>query len=142
MTLRHWTLGGGLLAATFVGGWFAGQSQAQTPAATQVYELRTYTTLEGRLPALHKRFREHTMKLFAKHGMKNVVYLTPIGDGKDNTLVYLLAHESKEAAQKSFASFRADPEWVQAAADSEKDGKIVMKVDSVYFTPTDYSPMK
>lgn len=133
---------GGLLAATFACGWFAGQSQAQQAQANRVYELRTYTTVEGRLPALHKRFRDHTMKLFAKHGMRNVIYLTPMGDDGKNKLVYLLSHESKDAAEKSFAAFRSDPEWVKVRDESEKDGKIVEKVDSVYFTPTDYSPMK
>ena len=69
----------------------------------RVYELRTYTTLPGRLPALHKRFADHTMKLFEKHGMKNVVYLTPLEE--ENKLVYLLAHDSRDAATKSFAAF-------------------------------------
>jgi len=140
MTSQHWTLIGGVLAATFAVGWFAGQSQAQQAQAAKVYELRTYTTEEGRLPALHKRFRDHTMKLFAKHGMRNVIYLTPIGE--DNKLVYLLAHDSKESAEKSFAAFRSDPDWTKARDESEKDGKIVAKVDSVFLAPTDYSPMK
>ena len=130
-------------AITFAGGWLAGQSQAQQAQRPMVYELRTYTTLEGRLPALHARFRDHTMKLFARHGMKNVLYTTPLnGENKDNKLVYLLAHESQDAAEKSFAAFRSDPEWIKARDDSEKDGKIVSKVESVFLAPTDYSPMK
>ena len=140
MTSRHWTLAGGALIVAFACGWLGGQSHAQQAQAPKVYELRTYTTEEGRLPALHKRFRDHTMKLFAKHGMRNVIYLTPIGE--DNKLVYLLAHDSKEAAEKSFAAFRSDPEWAKARDESEKDGKIVAKVDSVFLAPTDYSPMK
>jgi hypothetical protein len=140
MTIRRWTLILALPLATFAGGWLAGQSQAQPAPAPLVYELRTYTTLDGKLPALHKRFRDHTLKLFAKHGMKNVIYLTPIGE--DNKLVYLLGHESKEAAEHSFAAFRADPEWIKVRDESEKDGKIVAKVDSVFFVPTDYSPIK
>ncbi|HUQ69811.1 MAG TPA: NIPSNAP family protein [Planctomycetaceae bacterium] len=142
---RHWVWGflaAGLLAAFGVG-WWTGAASAQQASPTMVYELRTYTTLPGRLPALNARFRDHTVKLFAKHGMKNVVYLTPMdGDKKDNTLVYLLAHESRDAAKKSFADFGADPEWKAARDASEKDGKIVEKVESVFFVPTDYSPLK
>jgi hypothetical protein len=142
---KRWVWGlmaAGLLAAFGVG-WCSGAANAQGASPTMVYELRTYTTLPGRLPALNARFRDHTMKLFEKHGMKNVVYLTPLeGDKKDNTLVYLLAHQSRDAAKKSFAEFGADPDWKLAREASEKDGKIVEKVESVFLTPTDYSPMK
>ncbi len=129
-----------VIAVAFVIGWYGGAANAQNAAPPLTYELRTYTTVPGRLPALHARFRDHTMALFAKHGMKNVVYLTPQGD--ENKLVYLLAHESKAAAEKSFAAFRMDPDWTKARDASEKDGKIVEKVESVFLTPTDYSPMK
>jgi len=132
-------LAAGLLAAFGIG-WCTGAANAQQAQATQVYELRTYTTLPGRLPALNARFRDHTMKLFAKHGMKNVIYLTPMDE--ENKLVYLLAHESRDAAKKSFAAFGADPDWKAARDASEKDGKIVEKVESVFLTPTDYSPLK
>ncbi len=139
--MRQWALvilGG---ASVFLAGWLGGAATAQnTPPAALTYELRTYTTLDGRLPALHARFRDHTMALFAKHGMKNVIYLTP--QGEDNKLVYLLAHKDKAAAEASFAAFRNDPDWARARDASEKDGKIVMKVESVFFNPTDYSPMK
>ncbi len=103
-----------------------------------VFELRTYTTFPGRLPALHKRFRDHTMRIFKKHGMTNVMYFTPVD--KENTLVYLLKHNSQDAAKKSWAAFRQDPEWKKAQKESEMDGKIVMKVESVFLSPTDYSP--
>ncbi len=105
-----------------------------------LYELRTYTTLEGRLPALHARFQNHTMKLFEKHGMKNVIYFTPTE--QPNTLIYLLAHKDKATRDASFDSFRKDPEWIAARDASEKDGKIVEKVESVFLNPTDYSPQK
>jgi hypothetical protein len=107
----------------------------------RIYELRTYTTLPGRLPALHKRFADHTMKLFEKHGMKNVMYWTPI-DPKtaDNTLIYVLWHKSEEAAKKSWDDFRNDTEWNGVREASERDGKIVSGVVSVYMKPTDYSP--
>lgn len=106
-----------------------------------VYELRTYTTLEGRLPNLNARFKNHTMKLFEKHGMKNVMYWTPTDEKTaNNTLIYVLWHASPEAAKKSWDGFRADPEWHKARDESEKDGKIVAKVESVYMKATDYSP--
>lgn len=137
-----------VVAALCVGllvGWSTATLRAQTDRANMVYELRTYTTLDGRLPALNDRFKNHTMKLFEKHGMTNIVYGTPIdNEGKaiDNKLVYLLAHKSQEAARASFAAFGKDPEWVAAREASEKDGKIVAKVESQFLVPTDYSPMK
>ncbi|MBW3540628.1 MAG: NIPSNAP family protein [Planctomycetes bacterium] len=114
--------------------------QAADKDSGYLYELRTYTTEPGRLPALHKRFRDHTMKLFEKHGMKNVLYFTPV-DG-ENTLVYLIAHKSREAADKSWEAFRNDPEWQRARDESERDGKIVAKVERQYLEPTDYSPKR
>ncbi|MBA4032111.1 MAG: NIPSNAP family protein [Planctomyces sp.] len=133
--------------AAMAGGWLATCLPVQalraesTPAkAPKLYELRTYTTLPGRLDALNKRFRDHTTKLFAKHGMTNVIYLTPVKS--ENTLVYLIAHENEAAAAASWKAFREDPEWKVAREASEADGKIVEKVESVYLTPTDYSAMK
>ena len=107
-----------------------------------IYELRTYTTLEGRLPALQARFRDHTLKLFEKHGMRNVMYWTPIDEKlAKNTLIYVISHERMDAAKKSWDAFRADPVWKAAAAASEADGKIVAGVTSVYMNATDYSPL-
>lgn len=101
----------------------------------RVYELRTYTTHPGRLPALHKRFAEHTLKLFEKHGMKNEGYWTPTDEKlKDNTLIYIVSHESQEAADRSWKAFGADPEWQKAREASEADGKIVLKVERVFMT--------
>jgi len=118
-------------------------SVAKEPESTRVFELRTYTTNPGKLPALHARFRNHTMKLFEKHGMKNVGYWTPTDEKlAENTLIYIVSHASKEEAQKSWKAFIDDPEWKAAYQESIKDGKLVKKVDSVYMTPTDFSPMK
>lgn len=116
-------------------------SAEDTAAARQeplLYELRTYTTAPGRLPALHRRFADHTMRLFEKHGMRNVMYWTPTD--KENTLVYVIAHKSEAAAKKSWDGFRNDPEWKKAYAASKADGPIVTKVVSQYLTPTEYSP--
>ena len=112
-------------------------------AANRVFEIRTYTTPPGKLDALKARFRDHTIKLFNKHGMKSIGYWIPQDAPlKDNTLIYILAHASREAAKKNWAAFRADPEWVKAKAESEKDGQLVEKVESVFVDPTDFSPIK
>lgn len=119
----------------------AGYSRAENQKSSRLYELRTYTTEPGRLPALNARFKNHTMRLFEKHGMKNVMYWIPTDEKtKDNTLIYVVSHASEEAAKKSWSDFINDPEWKAAAAESEKDGKIVAKVDKVYMRLTDYSP--
>ena len=120
-----------------------------TPVATvhaagnRVFEIRTYTAAPGKLEALKARFRDHTIKVFDKYGMKSIGYWVPQDAPlKDNTLIYVLSHESREAAAKSWAAFRADPDWVKAKADSEKDGRLTTKVESVFVDPTDYSPLK
>jgi hypothetical protein len=116
---------------------------AHAQAAKHVFELRTYTAPDGKLGDLHTRFRDHTIRIFNKHGMKSVIYLSP-QDAPDsaNTLIYVLEHPSREAAKKAWADFQADPEWVKVAADSQVNGRIVSKVVSVFADPTDYSPMK
>jgi hypothetical protein len=106
-----------------------------------VYELRVYHCYDGKLPDLLKRFREHTTKIFEKHGMKNVAYWTPMDEPqKSNTLVYILAHPSREAAATNWKAFSADPEWQSVQKASEANGKIVEKVDSTFMTLTDFSP--
>ena len=116
---------------------------AMEPAG-RVFEIRTYHTFPGRLDALHKRFREHTMKIFERHGMTNVAYWVPQDSpAKEATLIYVISHASREAAKTNWAEFGADPEWKKVSADSEADGgKIVEKVDSVFVDATDYSPLK
>ncbi len=119
-----------------------------------VFELRTYTTEAGRLPNLNARFREHTLKLFEKHGMTNVTYWNLAADQKgaksklvqDNTLIYLLTHKSEEAAKASFGAFRADPAWIAArkASEEKAGGSLTIKdgVKSEFLKPTDYSFVK
>jgi len=104
----------------------------------QFFELRTYHAAPGKLDALLARFRDHTLKLFEKHGMKNVGYWVPV-DNKDNLLVFLLAYPDKDAREASWKAFAEDPEWKKAAADSEKDGKLVERADSLFLKPTDFS---
>ena len=122
----------------------AGSPVRADDSADRVFEIRTYHTLPGRLPALNKRFQEHTIALFKKHGMESVGYWMPTDekDGKDKTLIYILAFPSREAAAKSWAEFRSDPVWQKAQAESEADGKIVEKAESVFLTPAQYSMIK
>jgi hypothetical protein len=111
------------------------------PSATTVYELRIYHVYEGKLDDLLRRFRDHTTKLFEKHGIRNVAYWTPTDEPlKGKTLVYMLAHPSREAATANWQSFRDDPEWQSVRDKSEADGKLVEKIDSTYLTLTDFSP--
>jgi hypothetical protein len=138
----------GASTAIFIAGFSLGSlhqagSVAHAQAGKHVYELRTYTSPDGKLGDLNKRFREHTVSIFNRHGMKSVLYMTP-QDAPDsaNTLIYLLEHSSREAAKKSWADFQADPEWIKVSAESQVGGRIVTKVVSVFGDPTDYSPMK
>jgi hypothetical protein len=109
----------------------------------RVFELRTYTAPDGKLEDLHKRFRDHTMRIFKNHGMTNVAYFRPQDAPlSQNTLIYLISHGSREAAKTNWAAFQKDPEWQKVASESQKNGKIVAKVESVFLDPTDYSPMK
>jgi len=109
----------------------------------RVFELRTYTATQGKIDALHARFRDHTLKIFEKHHMTVVGFWRPADDEQANRqLVYLLAFPSREAATNSWKEFQADPEWKAVKADSEKEGPLVEKIDSVFLKPTDYSPLK
>lgn len=112
-------------------------------AEERVYELRTYTSTEGHLQDVLARFRNHTIKLFEKHGMENIGYWVPTDPPlNNNTLIYIVAHKSREAAKASWDAFRADPDWVKARDESEKNGKIVEKVVSVFMSATDFSKIK
>lgn len=107
-----------------------------------VYELRTYTCLPGRLPNLLTRFKDHTLKLFENHHMENIAYFLSEEKEGQSKLVYLLAHKSEEEAAKSWKGFINDPAWIAARDASEKDGKIIEKLESVYLKPLSFSKMK
>jgi hypothetical protein len=111
-------------------------------AQNKVYEMRTYTCNEGKLPDLLKRFREHTVDIFKRHGMESIGYWIPQDDRQKTTLIYVISHASKEQAAKNWTEFRNDPEWKKVSAASEVNGKIVAKVESVYMDPTDFSKLK
>jgi capsule polysaccharide export protein KpsE/RkpR len=112
-------------------------------AQNRVYELRTYTCNEGKLEALKARFRDHTIEIFKRHGIESVGYWVPQDPEKSKTtLIYIVVHPSLEAAQKNWTDFRNDPEWKKVSADSELNGKIVAKVESVFMDPADFSKLK
>ena len=111
--------------------------------SNRVFELRTYTCNEGKLPDLLKRFRDHTIEIFDKHHMTSIGYWVPQDEPRSsNTLIYVLAHPSRDAAKANWAAFVNDPEWKKVAAESEANGKIVNHVDSVYMSPADFSKIK
>ena len=103
-----------------------------------LYEMRTYTANEGKLDALHERFRNHTMTIFEKHGMQNIGYWAPAET--PDTLIYIIAHKDSAAAQASWQAFVADPEWQDVYAKSIANGRLVKNIVSVFMTKTDYSP--
>ena len=128
---------------------FAAETNAVTASPSiakdsRCFEMRTYYAAPGKLEALNARFRDHTCELFKKHGMENIGYWIPADadKGATNKLVYIIAHKSREEAKKSWAAFSADPDWKKAQKESEVNGKLVEKVESVYLSATDYSPVK
>ncbi len=126
-----------------VGFWFGNERAARGLPKNRVFELRTYTANEGKLPALQARFRDHTIRIFEKHGMKNVGYWVPTDPpASENTLIYILSFPDRDAAKKSWAAFMDDPEWKKVQQDSEVNGKLVGKIDSVFLEATDFSPIK
>ena len=133
-----------MFAAGFGARSFVGDDVAHAQGSTRVFEMRTYTAPPGKLADLQKRFRDHTLKMFEKHGMTNIGYWVPTDPpNSENTLVYIIAHKDREAAKKSWADFRADPAWQAVVKESQKDGPLTAKPpESVFLNPTDYSPIK
>ena len=143
MKLQNWAaslLSVALLSGTIVAGVLVTAQNAQAQTATRVFEMRTYITHDGKLDDLQARFRNHTTKFFEKHGMTNVGYWVP--RDQPNTLVYILAYPSKDAATKAWDGFRKDEGWIAARTASEANGPIVAKVISVFMDPTNFSGLK
>jgi hypothetical protein len=138
-------LGVALFAAGFGARGLVGGDVAHAQAANRVFELRTYTAAPGKFEALQKRFRDHTLKIFEKHGMQNIGYWIPADPpNSENTLTYIIAHKDRETAKKNWAEFNADPEWQKVRKESmAPDGvSLTTKVESVFLNPADFSPMK
>ena len=127
-----------LLSATLLA---AAQRADPKRASTTVYELRVYHAAPGKLGELLARFRDHTARLFEKHGIENIAYWTPIDEPqRDNVLIYILQHRSREAAAANWKSFQDDPEWKRIKEESEANGKLAEKIDSTFLALTDFSP--
>lgn len=122
-------------------------SPLPAPAKNQpprLFELRIYKASPGNLGNLNARFRNHTVDLFSNHGMTHIAYWVPVDQdkGADDTLIYILAHESREARDRSFEAFRQDPDWISAKSASEAKGSLTSKVESILMVPADYSPIQ
>ena len=149
-TLRIATLAALFGAGYLLGSLRAGDAELQAEAGAvpaeqpvRVFELRTYTAAEGKSDELLRRFRDHTLRIFEKHGMTNVGYWTPQDEPlSENTLIYVLAHPSREAAEASWRAFGSDPEWQQVAEESQRDGRLIAGLKRVFLDPTDFSPMR
>ena len=135
-----------IVVLSFLAGAFAvatvTRAQGGHAAADRVFELRVYHTLPGRLPALESNFRDHNVAYLKKHGIESVGYWTPQDSASENTLIFIVAHDSREAAEQHWNELRSDPEWKKLAQASLASGEIVEKIDSTFLTPTDFSPMK
>ncbi|HVT93702.1 MAG TPA: NIPSNAP family protein [Bryobacteraceae bacterium] len=119
------------------------QETAVAQSPQRVFEIRTYTAAPGKLDALIARFRDHTTGIFNRHDIASIGYWVPQDAPQSgNTLIYIVAHASREAARKHWAEFAADPEWQKVKAASEAGGKIVLHIDSVYADPTDFSAIR
>ncbi len=136
------------VAASLVFGFLLGMTVqpriiGHAQGSQRVFEIRTYTAPEGKLHALQARFRDHTVRLFKKHGLISVGYWTPLDPPlSQNTLIYVLAHPDRDAARNNWDKFRNDPEWKRVRTESEAQGPIVTKVESVFVQATDYSPLR
>jgi len=125
------------------GFWLGRVTTGDADMKNRVFELRVYTANEGKLEALLARFRDHTTRIFEKHGMTNIGYWTAVDAPRSqNTLIYLLAHPSREEADKAWAAFRDDPDWKKIKEESEVNGVLAGKVESTFLTPTDFSKLK
>jgi len=116
-------------------------TQSKAAGTNHVYELRVYHAVPGKLDALVSRFRDHTEAIFKRDNLKTIGYWVPT-DNKDNLLIYIVDHNSKADADKNWAAFQKDPDWVKVRTETEKDGPINLKVDSTYMDPTDFSKLK
>lgn len=140
--MKRRTLLQALPAATlFPASLWAGPQHENANPSQGVFELRVYHAAPGKLGDLESRFRQHTIKIFDRHGMKSVAYWTPLDEPeKSNTLIYILQHPSREAATANWKAFQDDPAWESVRDKSEEHGKLVEKVDSSFMALTDFSP--
>ena len=141
---KRW--GVALLATVFAGGIVLGQAlggPAHAQSGGSVFELRTYTANEGKMDGLLDEFRGYAARIFERHGMENVGYWVPTDAPRsEDTLIYILRHDSREAAQQSWSAFIEDPEWRAAYEELNADGRLAAAVESMFLEATDFSPMQ
>ncbi len=137
-------VGLGMLAAGIALDGLVGIPEARAQATDRVFEIRTYTAQPGKFDAMKSRFREHIVpSMFPKYGMTLVGFWTAADAPQtDNTLIYVLAHPSREAAKTNWAAFREGPERAKVWAETEKDGPINLKVESIFVNPINFSPIR
>jgi hypothetical protein len=107
-----------------------------------IYELRIYEAMPGKLPALHARFANHTLRLFERHGISPVGFWTTYIGPSTTTLTYILAWSDLAERERRWDAFMADPEWIAARADSEREGPLLQRIQNQILTPTPYSPLQ
>jgi hypothetical protein len=137
--LRKYSVAVGALAAAFGLGLYVGTSEIVAAKSNRLWEIRTYTTAEGKLDSLVKRMGEHEKRMFEKHGMKTELFsVAADAPQSQNTFIYILSHDNREAAKKSWDGLRNDPEFKTLI---ENSGRPTIKAEWIFVTPTDYSPL-
>jgi len=107
-----------------------------------IYEYRVYEAMPGKMPQLHARFRDHTLRLFERHGIKSIGYWTSMIGDYSNRLIYIVAYENLEQRGRAWASFAADPEWHRVVEESTVGGALTTRTFNTMLNPTDYSPLQ
>ena len=140
--MKNFVKAGALSLCALIAGLGVGIFASISAQSEPVYELRTYKSTPGNLDNLQARFRNHTIRIFGNHGMQVVGFWVPTDEDSADTLIYILKHESREAADASWRAFGQDPEWQRVAEESNRNGQILASVEREYMTATDYSPLK
>lgn len=132
-----------LVVLALLAGYWAGRNRTVHASSPRTFELRVYHTAPGKYDDLVKRFKNHTMALFQKHGMTNIAYWNATEDPqRGSSFYYMLAYPSREAREQMWKAFADDPEWHKVKDASEANGKLVDKVDAIFLEPTDFSPLQ
>ena len=133
----------GISLLSLIAGLGTGIFLTTSAQSEKVFELRIYKATPGNLDNLHARFRNHTTRIFRKHGMEVVGYWSPTSEEeRGDTLVYMLEHADQETPAASWQAFIGDPEWAEVAAASNANGQILGGIEAKYMVATDYSPMQ
>jgi hypothetical protein len=140
MMLRKYGRPVALVITSFALGMYVANAKVDAQNKNRLWEIRTYTTAEGKLDSLVQRMGTEEKQFFEKHGMKNVLFSTAVDPPlSQNTFVYIVSHESREAAKKSWEKVLGDPDFKAMLA---KAGRTTVKAESIFVNPTDYSPYK